>query len=368
MDAELLSSQNTLVSSANSAETKQPVLLVGNFLSSTVGNRSVCEDLAIRLRLDQWPVLATSTRQLRVYRILDMLNTAWQRRNNYAVAHVDVFSGPAFLWAEAVCKVIRCAGKPYILTLRGGNLPVFAQKWPGRVRRLLCSAAVVTTPSRYLIERMAPYCRDLRLLPNPLDLSAYQFRRREKLSPTLVWLRSFHSIYNPSLAVRVLARLMEKFSNASLTMVGPDRGDGSLQRVQQIAKQLGVAHRIELPGRISKAEVSGWMSRGDIFLNTSNIDNTPISVIEAMACGLCVVSANVGGIPYLLKNQHDALLVSPDDSESMVAAVSRLLTEPELSEQLSRNGRKKAEQFDWSVILPEWERLFTSVAAERRND
>jgi glycosyltransferase involved in cell wall biosynthesis len=144
-------------------------------------------------------------------------------------------------------------------------------------------------------------------------------------------------------------------------MIGPDKDDGSLQAMQQIATGLGVAHRIGLPGRIPKAEVTDWMNRGDIFLNTTNVDNTPISVLEAMACGLCVVSTNVGGIPYLLEHEQDTLLVPSDDPAAMATAVRRLLTEPDLAERLSRNARQKAEQFDWSIVLPQWEALLISV-------
>jgi glycosyltransferase involved in cell wall biosynthesis len=355
-------------SSAAPPEIKFPVLLVGNFLSSTLGIRSVCEDLAIQLAAYCWPVLTTSERRGRLPRLLDMVNTAWYRRYDYTVAQVDVFSGPAFVWAEAVCQILRWVGKPYILTLHGGNLPAFAQKWSRRVRRLLCSATAVTTPSLYLLENMAPYCPHIRLLPNPLDLSAYKFTLRKQLQPSLVWLRSFHTTYNPSLAPRALARLVESFPSISLSMIGPDRGDGSLQAMQQIATELGVTHRIILPGKIPKAEVADWMSRGDIFLNTTNVDNTPVSVLEAMACGLCVVSTNVGGIPYLLGHEHDALLVPPNDPAAIATAVRRLLTEPGLAERLSRNARQKAEQFDWSVILPQWEALLTSVRTRNTHE
>src|SRR5262245_51506980 len=129
--------------SETEAQMKAPVLLVGNFLSF-LGNRSMCEDLALRLSAAYWPVLVTSARRGRLLRVYDMVSTAWCRRHDYSVAYVDVFSGQAFLWAEAVCQVLPWIRKPYILTLRGGNLPVFAQRWPRRVRRLLCSATTVT--------------------------------------------------------------------------------------------------------------------------------------------------------------------------------------------------------------------------------
>jgi glycosyltransferase involved in cell wall biosynthesis len=78
---------------------------------------------------------------------------------------------------------------------------------------------------------------------------------------------------------------------------------------------------------------------------------------------LCVVSTNVGGIPYLLADGDDALLVPPDDPEAMAGAVERILTEPGLAARLSQDGRRKVEQFDWDIILRQWEELLTAVAA-----
>ena len=338
------------------------ILLVGNFLSRTLGTRCVCEDLAERLDRAGWfRVLTTSARPGRVSRLLDMMFTVWRRQSEYGVAQVDVYSGPAFRWAELVCRILRKRGKKYILTLHGGNLPKFGEKHPERVKRLLGSAAVVTTPSHYLLEQMRGYRADLKLLPNPLDLGAYQFQLRDRPAPRLMWLRAFHTIYNPQLAARVLAKLSDEFPEVRLTMVGPDKNEGSMAELKRVSAELGVTGRIELPGAVSKADVPQWMQRGDIFLNTTNVDNAPVSVIEAMACGLCVVNTSVGGIPYMLKDGHDALLVPPDDAGAMAAAVRRILTEPGLAEKLSRNARAKAEQFDWSVVLPQWEQLFRSL-------
>ena len=340
---------------------KKPILLVGNFLSSTKGNYNVCEDLATRLALVGWPVITTSKRQQRVLRFGDMVSTSWRRRAEYDVALVDVYSGLAFLWAEATCWVLRRAQKPYILTLRGGNLPGFAKRWPSRVTRLLQSADVVTVPSEFLRDLMAPYRKDLRLHLNPIDLQLYPFKQRVHPRPNLIWLRAFHSCYNPKLAAEVVALLTRSNPDVNLVMYGHDKGDGSLQAMQQLALTLRISGVIRTPGGIAKAKVSEALSTGDIFLNTTKIDNTPISVLEAMASGLCVVSTNVGGMPYLVEHDRDGLLVPPDDAPAMAAAVQRILTEPGLAARLSTHAREKAEQFDWARIMPRWEELLAAV-------
>src|SRR4029077_10781891 len=117
--------------------------------------------LAGALKSAGWSVLTTSDRRDRFSRLLDFLLTVWRQRHRYGVAQVDVYSGLAFVWAELVCWVLRLAGRPYVLTLHGGNLPVFAQRSGKRVRRLLRSASVVTTPSAYLLEQMRQYREEL---------------------------------------------------------------------------------------------------------------------------------------------------------------------------------------------------------------
>jgi glycosyltransferase involved in cell wall biosynthesis len=173
-------------------------------------------------------------------------------------------------------------------------------------------------------------------------------------------------IYNPSLAVKTLALLTPEFPSTRLDLIGPDKGDGSLKKVIDLADRLGVQNHLRVVGGIPKSDVPRWLNEGDISINTTNVDNMPVSVIEAMAAGLCVVSTEVGGIPYLLQHEEDALLVPPDNPEAMAAAVRRILNEPGLAERLSRNARKKSEHYEWSIILPEWEALLTSVAQERQ--
>lgn len=344
------------------------LLIIGNFLSKSRGTRTVCEDLSFRLSEAGWAVITTSSKETRVARLLDMLLTVWWRRREYGVAQVDLYSGRSFYWAEMSCRLLKGLGKPYVLTLHGGNLPALARRQPRRVRRLLSSAAGVTSPSAYLRDQLKALRGDVRLLPNALDLELYPFRPRTQSRPRLVWLRAFHSIYDPMLAPRVLAALLPRFPEARLTMVGPDKRDGSLERTRELAGQLGVADRITFSGAVPKHEVGRRLAEGDIFLNTTTVDNTPVSVIEAMACGLCVVSTDVGGLSYVITDGSDGLLVPVGDTDAMVSAVARVLDDRELSERLSRTARAHAEERDWSVVLPLWQSLLREAEGRQQRN
>jgi glycosyltransferase involved in cell wall biosynthesis len=339
------------------------VLLVGNFLHATTGTYGVCEELARQLQGRGWTVLTTSSERRPLARLVDMLRTIWMQRSEYTVAQVDVYSGRAFLWAQSVCWALQRVKRPFILTLHGGALPIFAKRRPDRIRALLGSAAAVTTPSSYLLQEMAEYRSDLRLHPNPVAITQYQFRVRRTPAPRLLWLRAFHDVYNPIMALRALDLLRRDHPAAHLTLAGPDRHDGTLDKVHAVVAELGLRAHVRFTGPVPKADVPSLLAEADIFLNTSNIDNTPVSVLEAQASGLCIVSTDVGGIPHMVENGRNALLVPAGDAAAMAAAIRRILEEPGVAEQLSIQGRDNARARDCSVVVPKWEQLFREIAA-----
>jgi len=338
------------------------VLFIGNYLP---GVASFSLELSRCLELEGYRIIRASACINRPLRLADMVLTAIENTGDYDVAHIDVFSGRAFLFAECLSLLLSALGKPIALTLHGGDLPRFARRHPARVRRLLAGAALVTAPSSYLREELHSFRSDIHLIPNAVHLA--HFTPRPLRAPArIIWLRAFHTIYNPFLAPVVLSRLGSQFSGIQLLMYGPDKGDGSLALTQEAARRLGVAHRIHFCGPIAHDQVPQTLSQADIFLNTTDVDNTPLTLIEAMACGLCVVSTNVGGVPHLLRHEHDALLAPSRDASALAAAVRRLLTDTALSARLSVNARETAARFDWSAVLPLWHRTFDAITAGAR--
>src|SRR5690606_7803696 len=129
----------------------------------------------------------------------------------------------------------------------------------------------------------------------------------------------------------------------SLCMIGPEK-DGSQKKCEEYAQKNNLP--LTFTGKLTKKQWIDLSTEYDIFINTTNFDNTPVSVIEAMALGLPVVSTNVGGISYLLK-EGEALLVPPNQVNEMATSVDKLLSDNELALIIAHNARKKAESFDW---------------------
>jgi len=337
------------------------LLMIGNYLSAARHTRSVGEELGLRLQQRGWQVLSASGQTNRLLRLADMLATAIFHARQYRVALVEVYSGPAFTWAEAVCAALRLLKKPFVLALHGGGLPEFAQSNPRRVARLLGSAAAVVTPSRWIAVSLATLHSNIQYIPNAIQVDQYPYTLRGNITPRLSWLRAFHIIYQPWLAVEALSNLRKIFPSANLLMIGPDKGDSALEKTNSALCALELQDAVVIGGGVDKSEVPTWLNRADIFLNTTTYESFGVSLLEAAACGLPIVTTNVGELPYLWADGSEALLVPPNDPVAMANAIHRILSEPGLAEKLSFNGRKKAEQFDWSIVLPQWEKLFNGL-------
>lgn len=339
------------------------ILFIGNHLQESGYSEGVSYLIGTQLKTKGHGIIFTSTKVNKLLRLFDMLQTIFNRKSEYEIAQIDVFSGSAFLWSFLCACSLKALKKPIVLTLHGGNLPVFAKYRAGLLRYLLNSANIVTVPSPYLQKSMARFRNDIRIIPNPIRIQAYEYRKRDKPQPNLIWLRAFHKIYNPELAPQVFAALVPLFPDAKLYMIGPDKGDGSLQDTKIMVEDLRLSSQIHFPGLIQKKDVPSWLNKGDIFINTTNIDNTPVSILEALACGMCIVSTNVGGIPYLVENENEALLVPPNDIDAFKNAIIRILTENDLACRLSENAKARIEKSDLSKVINEWENLFSSLVS-----
>lgn len=271
---------------------------------------------------------------------------------------IDTYSTNAFYYAWAIAQLARLFGKPYIPLLHGGRLPERLARSPWLCRMVFGFAFVNAAPSTYLMDVFQKAGFRVTFIPNFINIGQYPFLLRKQLRPRLLWVRSFHRQYHPELAVKVLAKLLETYPQASLCMVGPNK-DGSLEKCKALAETMGIAGQIRFTGLMPKSEWITLSNDSDLFINTTNFDNMPVSVIEAMALGLPVVSTNVGGLPYLIKDREDGLLVDKGNVTEMVDAIRRLLEEPALASRLSSTARAKAENFDAGIVLQKWVALLS---------
>lgn len=328
------------------------ILYIGNKLASKGRTATTIDTLSKLLTQEGITVYTASSCSNKLLRFLDMLIATIRYSSKVSVVFIDTYSTQNFYYAVAVSKVCRLLRLPYVPILHGGNLPSRLETHSKLSEKLFRNAKVNISPSHYLLEVFkAKGFQNVQYIPNSIPLDDYPFFLRKELQPRLLWVRSFAELYNPMLAVEVVKKLHEKGIRATLTMVGPDK-DGSLEKCTLEAEKYNLP--IKFTGKMERLEWISLSKAHDIFINTTNFDNTPVSLIEASALGLPIISTNVGGIPYLIEDYKTGILVPPNNAEVFVNAITDLLSNSELAKNLIQNGREKATNFNWQVVKQDW--------------
>ncbi len=336
---------------------KKRLLYIGNQLSKEGSTVTSIETLGNLLISEGHIVKTASSIKNKPLRMFDMLWKTFTNRNKVDIVLIDTYSTQNFYFAVGVARICRFFRIPYIPILRGGNLPYRLKKSPKLSQKLFTGAKTNVAPSNYLLEAFKKEgYTNLTYISNTIEIKNYHFKLRNNIKPKLLWVRSFTELYNPLLAIEIIEALVKKNIDVALCMVGPEK-DGSMEKCQQLAKQKNLP--ITFTGLLKKEAWITLSKEYDLFINTTNFDNTPISVIEAMALGLPVISTNVGGLPYLIEHNKTGILVPPNDVAVFVEAITQLLSNSEKTEQLSKNARIAVELFDWEVVKGEWGKVIS---------
>ena len=315
--------------------------------------------LSTALREAGHEVITTSSKQNKPHRLADMLHTIWRLRRWSQVILIDTYSTSNFWFAVACGRLASRLQIPYVLIAHGGNLSTRIQSKSPRAQRLFSGAARIVTPSSFLQNAFAEGNYKTVAIPNVVTVDDQAVKSNYDLQNTVLWVRRFHEIYDPVTAVHAFAKAYKnKLITSKLIMVGPD-SDGTLLQCQRLASQLGV--NLITQGLVSKAEWHAMASSADFFLNTSTVDNTPVSILEAMALGLPIVSTNAGGIPAIVQDGKLGLLVPVGDIDALASCMQRLNASRELRENLGRSGITVAESGKPSAVAAQWTALLESL-------
>ena len=336
------------------------ICMVGPYPPQAAGGvPQASEEVAQMLRREGAAVTLASRHPTRAGRLREVGAEVLLRAGHYDTLVVQLFSGNAAYAAAFSVLAGRLWGRRVVLHVHGGNLPTFLAETPLPLVRAYRAAHAVVCPSGYLADAMRQLGLPARVIPDIFYLERYPFRHRRGLAPRLLWLRTFHPLYNPTLALQVFADVRTSHPEATLTMAGVDRGMEAEVRAR--AEAMGLRD-VSFTGFVQKADVPAVMAAHDVYLSTPHIDNNPTTVIEALACGLVVVATRVGGVPYLVEDGRTGLLVPDDDAGAMAEAVRRALADPDLAGRLSQAGRRSVERYTWPHVAPLWRAVLTGDA------
>jgi len=333
------------------------ILYIGNILSSKGLNPPPIEFLQYKMHksLNIELIIASNKKNI-LLRFFHMNYIFWFNVRKASLILIDVYSTKAFYYAFYFSFFSWLFSINYIPIIHGGDINRRIRKNKWLTNFLFKKAVNNISPSKYIFNIFLKNNFQVEYIPNSIDFTLYPLKHRKTISPRLLWVRSFHEIYNPQMAIYVFKKIINIYDNAILTMVGPDK-DGSLKICERLSKEFNLNNKINFTGYLTKYEWIKIAGKHDIFLNTSNIDNMPITILEAMAMGIPIVSTNIGGIPYILNNENNALLVEANDIEQMTYHINTIIKNPSYAYKLSMKAFEDSKEYSIDAIFPKWKKI-----------
>jgi len=273
------------------------------------------------------------------------------------VAHVFSASYWSFLLSPLPAIVVgRLMGKRVVLNYHSGQAEDHLSQWGMLVHPWLRLVDEIVVPSVYLRNVFARYGYRALVIPNVVDTSRFRYRERSPLRPHLLSTRNLESFYQVDNTLEAFALLKAQYPDATLTVAGSGSEEGRLRR---LAASLGVGG-IRFVGPVNPPAIPSLYEQADIFVNSSVVDNQPLSVLEAFASGLPVVSTGTGDIAAMVRDGETGLIVPQSDAAAMAKAVTSLLENQDLALDMARRAKQESEQYTWPRVREQWAAVYSN--------
>jgi len=281
------------------------------------------------------------------------------RRYNLEILHAH------FAWSSGFAALLARneVNLPLVVTLHGADILTETSIGYGvrlcpqvndAVEQVLKNADRVIVASNYVYnEALKTGCPRSKLICIPNGVDVYRFRPnldrsiiRRQLDirngdPMILTVRAHVPKNGIEFLLRAAPMVIGKHPNAKFVVVG----DGPLLEYHKaLAERLGVAHRVFFSGYVPECMLPYYYAAADVSVVPSVVEAFGLVVIEAMACAKPVIGSRVGGIPDMITDGTNGLLVNPKDPEALTEKICYLIENPKVAGEIGINARKSAEE------------------------
>jgi glycosyltransferase involved in cell wall biosynthesis len=273
----------------------------------------------------------------------------------YDVAHVFSASYASFLLAPAPAMLAaRLLGKRVVLHYHSGEAEDHLANWGSMVHPWLKLADEIVVPSTYLREVFGKFGHRARVIPNIVDLTMFDYRERRPLRARLLSTRNLERHYRVDVIVEAFAHYQNENPEATLTIAGYGSEE---PRLRAMAAQM-TRGGVRFLGKVAPSWMPKLYADSDVYLNASEVDNQPVSILEAFASGMPVISTPSGDIPSMVRHGETGLIVPPEAPIAMARAIAETFDRPERTLHMAEQARDEVERFTWRAVRDQWKSVY----------
>jgi len=298
--------------------------------------------------------------------IVKSLRLSFQIRKQIEIVHAHVADYPTMITAFLFYLINR---KPYVVACRGSDIRILGRKFLRRalqlpfLRNAKSVMAVSDEVAELLMEKYGISRHKILVVGNAYDeriireITNLREHNEAKRSKRVICVANMRPAKDHMTLLKGFARLIKSRDDVQLLLIGDGPLRGQL-------KQFCVKHRlcsVRFLGRLPCNGVLENVARSDIFILTSIEEAMPNVVIEALALGKPIVATRVGGIPEIVKDRFNGLLIPPRSPEHVAKALDTLLDDEKLYSKLSGNATKSVLGHSWSEIILRYEQIYARL-------
>lgn len=179
--------------------------------------------------------------------------------------------------------------------------------------------------------------------------SNFNYRKNKCEKPIILMVKSLKVEYNYICALKALKLVAEILPSVELIIAAPSGDDE--ENIKNFIRMNGLKKNVKFLGEIPYNKMPQIYNSADILLNTTIVDNFPRCILESFASGTVVISTNVGGIPYMIQDRFNGLLVNPNDPNDIAKKIIYLVKNPKDYSKISLNARKSIiDNYTWDMV------------------
>lgn len=265
---------------------------------------------------------------------------------------------PAFI----AKKLLR---KPYVVWGRGSDVYLPGKFTKSISKLVLKNANTVIALTDDMKREMQNICsREVSVIPNGIDLTSFgDLSRKEARSKlqikegekVILFVGTLRPVKGVRYLIEAMSGVNQDHPKAKLMLVG----DGEeREELESLVEEFGLNERVKFIGRVQNEEIPQYMVASDVLVLPSLSEGFPVTILEAMASGLPIVATKVGGLPEIIKDGENGILVESKSPDEIAEKVLLILGDDGLREKISGNNRGEAKRYSWKSAVDKLEEIY----------